>query len=63
LLVLQNGRESRLNFGGIMGVVGRDDGKNGAAGSGNPCWQLVTELRTRTAKSLFQFDVRGSVAK
>ena len=36
---------------------------NGAARSGNPRWRRVTELRTRTAKSVFHFDVQGSVAK
>jgi hypothetical protein len=36
---------------------------NGAARSGNPRWRRVTELRARTAKSVFQFDVHGSVAK
>ena len=36
---------------------------NGAARSGNPRWRRVTELRARTAKSVFHFDVQGSVAK
>jgi hypothetical protein len=36
---------------------------NGAARSGNTRWRRVTELRTRTAKSVFHFDVQGSVAK
>jgi hypothetical protein len=36
---------------------------NGAARSGNPRWRRVTELRTRTAKSVFHFSVQGSVAK
>jgi hypothetical protein len=36
---------------------------NGAARSGNPRWRRLTELRARTAKSVFQFDVQGSVAK
>jgi len=36
---------------------------NGAARSGNPRWRRATELRARTAKSVFQFDVQGSVAK
>jgi hypothetical protein len=36
---------------------------NGAARSGNPRWRRVTELRARTAKSVFQFDVKGQVAK
>ncbi len=41
------------------------DGSSGyaAARSGNPRWRRVTELRARTAKSVFHFDVRGSVAK
>jgi hypothetical protein len=30
---------------------------NGAARSGNPRWRRVTELRARTAKSVFHFDV------
>jgi hypothetical protein len=36
---------------------------NGAARSGNPRWRRMTELRARTAKSVFHFDVQGSVAK
>jgi hypothetical protein len=36
---------------------------NGAARSGNPQWRRVTEVRARTAKSVFHFDVQGSVAK
>ena len=36
---------------------------NGAARSGNPRWRRVSELRARTAKSVFHFDVQGSVAK
>jgi hypothetical protein len=36
---------------------------NGAARSGNTHWRRITELRTRTAKSVFQFDVQGQVAK
>jgi len=36
---------------------------NVAARSGNPRWRRVTELRARTAKSVFHFDVQGSVAK
>lgn len=36
---------------------------NGAARTGNPRWRRLTELRTRTAKSVFHFDVQGSVAK
>lgn len=30
---------------------------------GYSCWLRVTELRARTAKSVFHFDVQGSVAK
>jgi hypothetical protein len=36
---------------------------NAAARSGNARWRRITELRTRTAKSVFHFDVPGSVAK
>jgi hypothetical protein len=36
---------------------------NAAARSGNPRWRRMTELRARTAKSVFHFDVQGSVAK
>jgi len=36
---------------------------NGAARSGNPRWRRVTELRARTAKAVFDFNTRGSVAK
>jgi hypothetical protein len=36
---------------------------NAAARSGNPRWRRVTEIRARTAKSVFHFDVQGSVAK
>jgi hypothetical protein len=36
---------------------------NGADRWGNSRWRRVTELRTRTAKSVFHFDVQGSVAK
>ena len=36
---------------------------NAAARSGNTRWRRVTELRARTAKSVFHFDVQGSVAK
>lgn len=35
---------------------------NGAARSGSARWRRVTEIRAR-AKSVFQFDVQGSVAK
>ncbi len=42
----------------------RDGGSgNGAARSGNSRWRRLTELRAHTAKSVFQFDVQGSVAK
>jgi len=36
---------------------------NGKARTGNARWRRIAELRTRTAKSVFQFDVQGSVAK
>jgi hypothetical protein len=36
---------------------------NGAARSGDSRWRRVTELRARTAKSVFHFDVPGQVAK
>ena len=36
---------------------------NSAARCGNPRWRRLTELRARTAKSVFHFDVPGSVAK
>ncbi|MBI5854362.1 MAG: hypothetical protein HZB35_03870 [Nitrospirae bacterium] len=36
---------------------------NGAARSGNPHWRRVTEVRARATKSVFHFDVQGSVAK
>lgn len=36
---------------------------NAAARSGNARWRRVTELRTVSAKSVFHFDVQGSVAK
>ena len=35
----------------------------GAARSGDPRWMRLTEQRARTAKSVFRFDVQGSVAK
>ena len=35
---------------------------NGAARQGNSRWRRLTEIRSR-AKSVFQFDVQGSVAK
>ena len=43
--------------------VREGDTGNGAARSGNPRWRRLTELRARSAKSVFQFDVQGSVAK
>lgn len=39
------------------------DQEHGAARSGNPRWLRLTERRARTAKSVFRFDVQGSVAK
>lgn len=36
---------------------------NGAARSGNPRWRRLTEKRAGAAKSVFHFDVQGSVAK
>lgn len=36
---------------------------NCADRSGNSRWRRLTELRARSAKSVFQFDVQGSVAK
>ena len=36
---------------------------NGAARMGNSCWRLLTEERAGSAKSVFHFDVQGSVAK
>jgi hypothetical protein len=42
----------------------RDGSVGNAAGrSGNPRWRRLTELRARSAKSVFHFDVQGSVAK
>jgi hypothetical protein len=41
----------------LKGLVG-----NGAARSGNPRWRRITELRARSAKSVFQFRVQGQVA-
>lgn len=42
----------------------RDGGSgNGAARLGNSRWRRLTELRARSAKSVFHFDVQGSVAK
>lgn len=40
------------------GVCGK-----GAARLGNSRWRRLTELRTRSAKSVFHFDCQGSVAK
>jgi hypothetical protein len=36
---------------------------NAPARSGNARWRRVTEIRARGAKSVFHFDVQGSVAK
>lgn len=36
---------------------------NGSARTGNTRWRRLTELRAKTAKSVFHFDVQGSVAK
>jgi hypothetical protein len=36
---------------------------NGAARTGNPRWRRLTEERAGGAKSVFHFDVQGSVAK
>ncbi|MCX6938640.1 MAG: hypothetical protein NTU80_12240 [Verrucomicrobia bacterium] len=36
---------------------------NAAARSGETRWRRLTELRSRAAKSVFHFDVQGSVAK
>ena len=36
---------------------------NGAARTGNTRWRRLTEIRTGSAKSVFHFDVQGSVAK
>src|SRR5512143_3491578 len=36
---------------------------NGAARSGNSRWRRLCELRAGSAKSVFHFDVQGSVAK
>lgn len=36
---------------------------NGAARGGNARWRRLTEVRARAAKSVFHFDVQGSVAK
>lgn len=42
------------------------DGSRGSGGTertGNPRWRRLTEERAKTAKSVFHFDVQGSVAK
>ena len=36
---------------------------NAAARCGNPRWRRITDIRARGAKSVFHFDVQGSVAK
>ena len=36
---------------------------NGAARMGNPRWRRLTEERAGSAKSVYHFDVQGSVAK
>jgi hypothetical protein len=36
---------------------------NAAARCGNPRWKRLTEIRARGAKSVFNFDVQGTVAK
>ena len=36
---------------------------DGGARTGNPRWRRLTEERSRTAKSVFHFDVQGSVVK
>jgi hypothetical protein len=36
---------------------------NGAARTGSPRWRRLTEIRAGRAKSVFQFDVQGAVAK
>ena len=43
--------------------VREGDRGHGAARSGNPRWMRLTERWARTAKSVFRFDVQGSVAK
>jgi hypothetical protein len=40
------------------GLVG-----DGSARAGNARWRRLTEIRAKAAKSVFHFDVRGSVAK
>jgi hypothetical protein len=36
---------------------------NGAARTGRSTWRRIAEIRTRRAKSVFHFNVQGSVAK
>jgi hypothetical protein len=36
---------------------------NGVARTGRSTWRRITEIRTRRAKSVFHFDVQGTVAK
>ncbi len=43
--------------------VREGDRGQGAARSGSPRWMRLTERRAGTAKSVFRFDVQGSVAK
>lgn len=47
-------RVDSIRFGGVG---------NGAARSGQTAWKRVTDRRSGTAKSVFHFDVNGSVAK
>jgi hypothetical protein len=43
--------------------VRNSDCGGGAARAGNPRWRRLTEVRAAGAKSVFHFDVQGSVAK
>jgi len=43
--------------------VRNGDCGNGAARLGNPSWRRITDVRAGAAKSVFLFDVQGSVAK
>jgi hypothetical protein len=52
-----DGDEARVEL-ARAGVIG-----NGAARMGNARWRRLTELRSKGAKSVFHFDVQGSVAK
>lgn len=52
-----DGDKTRVDF-VRDGIVG-----NGAARSGNTRWRRLTEHRAGGAKSVFHFDVQGSVAK